>query len=180
MAKKKKVAAIVDATEQKKPFMRLPVVSLGAEFLVMGHLMRRNILAYKAPSYNEGYDIICIHPDPKKSGKQIRVQVKSRYQSDSDGGFPLKKESLDGFDFLIFVKLNIGYFFSKHKVGNSSIIGRQEAEYYTLTRKFCEENHVVEGNWQKVKTNGRDMEKFKNEKGFELIAKKLKVAYPTK
>jgi len=177
MAKKK---ATIDAIVEKKTVMRLPVVSLGAEFLVMGHLMRRNILAYKAPSYNEGYDIICIHPDPRKSGKQIRVQVKSRYQSDSDGGFPLKKESLDGFDFLIFVKLNIGYFFSKHKIGNSSIIGRQEVEYYTLTREFCLENHKVEGKWQKVKTNGINMDKYKNEKGIELIAKKLKVDYPTK
>ncbi|HWY97538.1 MAG TPA: hypothetical protein VNY36_00515, partial [Bacteroidia bacterium] len=125
-------------------------------------------------------DIICIHPNPKKSGKQIRVQVKSRYQTDSDGGFPLKKESLDGFDFLVFVKLNIGYFFSKHKIGNSSKNGRQEAEYYTLTREFCLENHKVEGSWQKVKTNGVNMDKYKNEKGFELIAKKLKIDYPTK
>lgn len=30
----------------KQEFLRLPVVSAGAEFLVMGYLMRRNILAY--------------------------------------------------------------------------------------------------------------------------------------
>jgi len=47
-----------------KDARRLPVVSHGAEFLVIGYLMRRNILAYKAPPNNEGYDIICIHPDP--------------------------------------------------------------------------------------------------------------------
>jgi hypothetical protein len=29
-----------------KEFLRLPVVSASAEFLVMGYLMRRNILAY--------------------------------------------------------------------------------------------------------------------------------------
>lgn len=40
----------------KKTFLRLPVVSLSAEYLVMGHLMRRNILTYKAPPNNEGYD----------------------------------------------------------------------------------------------------------------------------
>ena len=57
----------------------LPVVSHGAEFLVQGYLMRRNILAYKAPPGNEGYDLICIHPDPRKKSRQIRVQVKSRY-----------------------------------------------------------------------------------------------------
>jgi len=43
----------------------------------MGHLMRRNILTYKAPPNNEGYDLICIHPDPRKVTRQIRVQVKS-------------------------------------------------------------------------------------------------------
>ncbi len=48
-----------------KSFLRLPVVSAGAEHLVMGYLMRRNILTYKAPPNNEGYDLICIHPDPR-------------------------------------------------------------------------------------------------------------------
>jgi hypothetical protein len=43
----------------------LTVVWASAEFLVKGYLMRRNILAYKAPSNNEGYDLICIHPDPR-------------------------------------------------------------------------------------------------------------------
>jgi len=38
--------------------LRLPVLSEGAEHLVMGYLMRRNILAYKAPPGNEGYDLI--------------------------------------------------------------------------------------------------------------------------
>ena len=54
------------ASTQRPPakFTRFPVVSLGAEHLVMGYLMRRNILAYKAPPNNEGYDLICIHPDP--------------------------------------------------------------------------------------------------------------------
>jgi len=45
----------------------------------MGHLRRRNILTYKAPPNNEGYDLICIHPDPRRRrSRQIRVQVKSR------------------------------------------------------------------------------------------------------
>jgi len=33
----------------EKQWLRLPVVSAGAQHLVMGYLMRRNILAYKAP-----------------------------------------------------------------------------------------------------------------------------------
>ncbi len=98
----------------KKDFFRLPVVSAGAEFLVTGNLMRRNVLAYKAPRGNEGYDLICIHPDPRhrpNKGElpQVRVQVKSRYATDCDRGFPVKEESLDAFDFLIIAFLNIGF-----------------------------------------------------------------------
>jgi hypothetical protein len=69
--------------------LRLPVVALSAEYLVIGHLMRRNILAYKAPPGNEGYDLICIYPDPRQVTKQIRVQVKSRYATDCDRAFPV-------------------------------------------------------------------------------------------
>ena len=70
-----------------------PVISLAAEHLAMGYLMRRNILAYKAPSNNEEYDLICIHPDPKQVTKQIRIQVKSRYQTDSNRDVPIKAKS---------------------------------------------------------------------------------------
>jgi hypothetical protein len=50
---------------EKQEFLRLPVVSASAEFLVMSYLMRRNILAYNTPPNNEGYDLICIHPNPR-------------------------------------------------------------------------------------------------------------------
>ena len=98
----------------ERNWLRLPVVSAGAEYLVMGLLMRRNILTYKAPPNNEGYDLICIHPDPRhKLGKgevaQVRVQVKSRYATDCDRGFPVKEASLGAFDFLIVAFLNIGW-----------------------------------------------------------------------
>lgn len=93
--------------------LRLPVVSLGAEHLVIGHLMRRNILAYKAPPNNEGYDLICIHPNPKQSTKAVRVQVKSRYQTDCDRSFPVKEKTFGAFDYLIVVFMNIGYFYRK-------------------------------------------------------------------
>jgi len=48
----------IETTERE--WLRLPVVSAGAEYLVMGLLMRRNILTYKAPPNNEGYDLIYI------------------------------------------------------------------------------------------------------------------------
>jgi len=39
--------------------------------------------------------------------------VKSRYATDCDRGFPLKEVSLDAFDFLTIVFLNIGKFGGK-------------------------------------------------------------------
>src|SRR5262245_29875362 len=96
-------------------FQRFPVVSLGAEFLVMGNLMRRNIPAYKAPPNNEGYDLVCIHPDPRTSFRPVRVQVKSRLATDCDRAFPVKERTFGAFDYLIVVFLNVGNFFARSK-----------------------------------------------------------------
>jgi hypothetical protein len=167
----------------KQEFLRLPVVSAGAEYLVMGYLMRRNILAYKAPPHNEGYDLICIHPNPRHSPKrnqvaQVRVQVKSRYATDCDRGFPVKEASLDAFDFLIIAFLNIGKFFGT----NDGSMGDREPEFYTLPRDFIREHHDATSSWQKVKLRKleAEIEPFKNGAGFELIATALGVARPFK
>lgn len=166
-----------------KKALRLPVVSLAAEYLVMGHLLRRNVLTYKAPEGNEGYDLICIHPDPRYKRKrgqvsQVRVQVKSRYQTDCDRGFPVKETSLDAFDFLVIAFLNIGKFYGKH----DGSTGGEAPEFYTLPPEFVRQHHDARSSWQKVLLRGLEEEiaPYAGEAGFELIAKALGVAKPMK
>jgi hypothetical protein len=164
---------------KKQTFTRYPVVSLSAEYLVMGHLMRRNILTYKAPPNNEGYDLICIHPNPRQKSRQIRVQVKSRLATDCDRGFPVKEKSIDAFDYLIVAFLNCGYFMGMRK-RHKTIEGISEPEFYTLPQAFIKKHHDKSSSWQKVRTHGLDIEEYKNEKGFELIAEELSIPYPEK
>lgn len=164
----------------KNPPLQLPVVSLGAEYLVMGYLMRRNILTYKAPPNNEGYDLICMHPDPKKATRQLRIQVKSRYQTDCDRGVLLHEKSLDAFDYLIVAFLNIGFYMAKSK-SHSVLDGYREPEFYTFPVQWAKIHHrnTPKGRGS-IYTRNLDIEKFKNESGFESIAHKLKIPHPSK
>lgn len=166
-----------------KPFLRLPVVSAGAEYLVMGYLMRRNVLAYKAPQNNEGYDLICIHPDPRhvpgpSSSGQVRVQVKSRYATDCDRGFLVKEASLGAFDYLVITFLNIGSF--SRGMGGSE--GAREVEFFTLPREFVRAHHDTSTSWQKVRLRGLDeaLEPYAGMKGFDQIARDLGIPYPAR
>ena len=159
--------------------LHLPVVSLAAEHLVMGHLLRRNVLTYKAPPGNEGYDLICLHPDPRRQGERIvRVQVKSRYQTDCDRGFPVKAKTIDAFDFLVVAFLNIGKFFGRHDGSE----GSREAEFFTLPQAFIREHHEATTSWEKVRLRGleSEIEHYRGEAGFEQIAVRLGVERPRK
>ena len=163
--------------------LHFPVIAEGAEYLVMGYLMRRNILTYKAPPGNEGYDLICIHPDPRHqptNGElaQVRVQVKSRYRTGARS-FPVKAASLDTFDFLVATFLNIGNF----DRGRAGTDGAREPELYTLPPQFIRERHRTSGGWEKVSLSGlaqAQLAPYKGEAGFELIARALGVPRPSR
>lgn len=160
---------------------RLPVVAAGSEYLVMGHLMRRNILTYKAPPGNEGYDLICIHPDPRHKPKrgqvaQVRVQVKSRYATDSNMGFPLNARTITAFDFLIAAFLNVGNYYR----GRDGADGARTPDYYTIPSKVIRKLHIGYSSWEgvRLKRLSDKLSLYHNEMGFELIAEALGVPRP--
>ena len=160
-------------------FTRFPTISLGAEYMVMGLLMRRNILTYKAPPNNEGYDLICMHPDPKKATKQIRVQVKSRLATDCDRGFPVKARTFSAFDYVIVAFLNVGYFLHKRH-GRKSQDGATSPEFYTLPVTVVRKHHNASSSWEKVRIRNLDLSPYKDTLGFEQIARDLRIPYPSK
>ena len=163
-------------TSEKKKRKIFPVVSLGAEYLVMGHLMRRNIMVYKAPPRNEGYDLICLHPEPKKVGRQVRIQIKSHYQTDAIYSVGIKRQTLGAFDFLIVVNLNITY--SKRASRSKQQV--IPMEFYTVPAALVRKVHKeVKSTYDYFSTKHfRDNPAFRDEAGFELIAEALKIPYP--
>jgi hypothetical protein len=160
----------------KKNILRFPVMSWGAEALAMGYLMRRNILTFKSPPNNEGHDLICLHPDPRRRSRQLRIQVKSRYATDCDRAFPVKEASLDAFDFLIIVFLNVGRFAPKSRTNLA--INSDEPEFYTLPRIFIRRHLDTQSSWQKVRLGKANLARYKGTKGIEIIAKRLRIPYP--
>lgn len=89
----------------------------GAEFLVLGALLIEGIVAHKTYTNTPGYDLVASDAD---KGTSCRIQVKSRWATDYDGGFIIK--NLDHCDFVVFVALNRGYRYRmKRKVGAGKI-----------------------------------------------------------
>jgi hypothetical protein len=162
--------------------VRLPVVSAGAEYLVMGLLMRRNILAYKAPQNHEGYDIVAIHSDPRHELKasefaQVRIQVKSRFQSDSNRAVLLRKTSLNAFDYLAVVFMNIGKFYGTH----DGSTGATEYEVFMLPRSFVA-RHYVSGKVGKLPLRHltSKIAPYGGPRGIELVARALGIDQPVR
>lgn len=143
---------------------RYPNVERGAEYLTMGYLMRRNILTYLAPPNSRGYDLICVHPDPAKAKRVIRVQVKSRRSPFSDRSILLGRSQGD-YDYLVTVLLNVG----------------SNPEFYTFPKAWVDVHHKRESWGPKLRLSRRRAqthEPYRDEKGFERIAKALNIPRP--
>jgi hypothetical protein len=104
----------------------------GAEFLVLGNLLLRKILAHKAYTNFPGYDLLAVNP---VIHKVCRIQVKSRfYSTDSAFGFT----NFDC-DFVVFVALNR----SKISGNNNSTISVpiNDPDYYIFPIEVIQKVH---------------------------------------
>lgn len=166
------------AKTSKRTFLQFRVMHEGAEHLAMGFLARRNIAAYKAPQGQANFDLICIHPTGAHN-RLVRVQVKSRYGTQGTS-VPIRTSSLSKFDFLIVVALNVGNF----ATGKDGSTGTKPPDLYVFPRQVVK-RHFVKNGWgpQTGKLRFKTLtgvERYKDEVGIDLIAKKLGVARPLK
>ncbi len=129
--------------------------SIGAEFLVLGNLLIEGIQAFKTYNNQKGYDLIATNP---QKGKSCRIQVKSRWATDYDGGFLINNIDCD---FVVFVALNRGI---RYRKGNKSTgEGRQAPEYYVFPKSVVKHVQTKSASWKKVYLkNISDINKYSN------------------
>ena len=117
--------------------------STGAEFLVLGHLLINGIQAYKAYVNHQGYDLMAVNPDNHCA---CRIQVKSRYATDFDGGFPINNFECD---FVVFAALSRGYRYSKVNK-ESGDTGISAPVFYVIPAEVIQSATKQAARWQKV------------------------------
>ena len=114
----------------------------GAEFLVLAHLLIEGIQTFKAYTNYPGYDLIATNPQQNRS---CRIQVKSRWATDFDGGFPIRNFDCD---FVIFVALNRGYRYRKPI--SDADDGRRTPQMYVLPVDVVQSAQSAHSQWGKV------------------------------
>jgi len=136
--------------------------SAGAEYLVLGNLLRFRIQSFITSQNFEDYDIVATNPEKNLS---IKIQVKSRFK-ESDMSFPIKKF---GSEIVVFVKLNCG----RRKQGKITYEYRKQPEYYIIPTEVCKKYNRG-GNWNKVHI--KDIPNYEQYKdNWELIKKMLEI-----
>lgn len=100
----------------------------GAVYLIQGMLCRAGIPTFKAPEFRAVYDLVAINPYTKKSAT---IQMKSRFETDNDRSFQVKKL---GADFFAFVFLNMG----KNWDSSGPHVDIREPEFYVIPKDKVE------------------------------------------
>src|SRR6266849_277179 len=118
--------------------------SAGAEFFVLGHLLIEGIAAYRAYDNNPGYDVVATSPEKNRSA---RIQVKSRWATDFDGGFLIKNFDCD---FVVLVALNRGYRYHKSKASKLNGDGKTFPDLYVLPVEVVKAALYKTSPWGKV------------------------------
>jgi hypothetical protein len=118
--------------------------SAGAEFFVLGHLLIEGIPAYRAYDNNPGYDVIAVAP---KNNRNAKIQVKSRWATDFDGGFLIKNFDCD---FVVLVTLNRGYRYAKAKAGQAPDEGKRAPDIYVFPVDVAKKAVYAKSKWGKA------------------------------
>jgi hypothetical protein len=114
----------------------------GAEFLVLGRLLLEGIQSFKAQTNFPGYDIIATNPERNRS---CRIQVKSRWATDYDGGFLIRHFACD---FVVLAVLNRGYRYRKRNPGDDD--GVRPPEFYVFPVDVVVAGRHPGSKWGKV------------------------------
>jgi hypothetical protein len=114
--------------------------SEGAEFLVLGNLLVEGVHCYKAYVNFPDYDLTAVNP---LNGKTAKIQVKSRWATDYDKSFPIRKF---GCDFVVHVALNRGNSFGKR----AAKINPASPDFYVLPIEEVKKAQETKSKWGKV------------------------------
>lgn len=141
----------------------------GAEFLVLGLLLIEGIQATKAYTRYPGYDLIATNPEANLS---CRIQVKSRWMTDFDGGFPLRSFETD---FVVFVALNRGYRYRKGRSADSD--GRRPPDIWVFPIELLRPLVFVSGGWSKLLLKHvENVDRYRDR--WDLIRRHLRLSSP--
>jgi hypothetical protein len=120
--------------------------SEGAEFLVLGLLLIEGIHCFKAYTNFSGYDLVAVNPS---SGRNARIQVKSRWATDYNRRFPVKNFDCD---FLVFAALNRGFRYDQYRNHTQKAdIGRKPPNFYCVPVNVARKAQDFGSSWGMVR-----------------------------
>jgi hypothetical protein len=117
--------------------------SEGAEFLVLGYLLLERIPSYKTYTQMPGYDLVATNPE---NGRAARIQVKSRWATDSNQAVLLRAWD---FDFLVYVALNRGH---RYRLVRSEETAVRSPEFFVFPRETARLGVDPTSSWGRIST----------------------------